>query len=273
MVDSAPMPWLLDRLTLRPTRQPVDLPDGATRIQVPFGARSVELILQTSNEPAADRVDLVVCKFVGAGGRAEKFSLHPFERLSQLRGVVCGVNPPGYGQSEGRADLQTMVPAAHAAVDYVRELYPRCRLLLAGSSLGAAVALRVAADLKERQDDSICGLILRDPPQIYDVIMQRFGWWTGWLPAWTVARKVPQTLDAYASAAACQGVPAIVLTSLADTVVPPDIQQRVLSAYAGPVQVVLLAEANHSEPLTEQEGAEYGRCLERLWHNILDARD
>ncbi len=136
------------------------------------------------------------------------------------------------------ADLGSMVPAALAAVEHAQADSPNARVLLVGSSLGAAVALAVAAELCSRSDHSLAGLILRDPPQLYDVIMQRFGWWTGWWPAWMVARRTPDALDCYRLVTHCT-VPAVIVSSMLDTIVPPAIHQKIYENYAGPKRIVL----------------------------------
>ena len=143
------MSWLLDRLTLRPTRHAID---GGQRHIDSLNEHPLELVVREANTHIGDSPGLLVCKFVGAGGRAENFSLHPFDRWDHLRGVVCAVNPPGFGQSGGRATLRSMFPAAQRAVAYVREQHPDTPLMLTGSSLGAAMAMQVAADLLDQGD-------------------------------------------------------------------------------------------------------------------------
>ena len=261
------MPWLLDRLTLRPTRHAIDHGD-AVCLDIEVGDASVELFLLSANDRASDSVHLVVCKFLGAGGRAENLTAHPLEYWTDLRGAVCSVNPPGFGRSQGRANLATMVTAGRRAVTYVTGRFPDAKLLLVGSSLGAAVALRIAADLAGRQQNLPSGLILRDPPQLHDVITQRFGWWTGWLPAWLVARRTPAEFDAYEAAANCGAIPALFISSRRDTIVPPNIQDRVIQSYSGPTEVVRLADANHSDPLSAAEQYEYRLSLDWLRQNL-----
>ena len=260
------MSWLLDRLTLRPTRHTIGI-DAGQRIFSQLNNRPLELVLRHANTHVDGPPNLLVCKFVGAGGRAENFSLHPFDRWDHLRGMVCAVNPPGFGKSIGRATLKLMVPAARQAVSFLREQQPETPLLLTGSSLGAAVALRVAADLLDQGDPHLKGLILRDPPQLYDVIMQRFAWWTGYVPTWLVARRTPPCFDARNAAKRCT-IPALFVSSGSDTIVPPNIQSRIVETYAGPSRILRLPNADHSEPLTEAEIAEYYEHLEWLVESI-----
>jgi pimeloyl-ACP methyl ester carboxylesterase len=256
------MTWLLDRITLRPTRHLIELEHGH-RVTLQLDDRPLEFIVRHANSHLDGPPQLLVCKFVGAGGRAENFSIHPFDRWDHLSGMVCAVNPPGFGNSGGRANLRSMVPAAQRAVEYLLAEYPGTPLILTGSSLGAAVALRVAANLQVQGESPLQGLILRDPPQLYDVIMQRFAWWTGWLPTWAIARRSPDSFDAHTAAASCT-VPALIVSSGADTIVPPNIQQQIIDRYAGPLRVLHLPNANHSDPLTPDEVQRYYEQLDWL---------
>ncbi len=77
------MPWLLDRLTLRPTRHTIELVGADRRLcnsrQQPF-----ELITRRVNVEAVDEAELLVCKFIGAGGRA-RIS----RRIPSIAGTIC----------------------------------------------------------------------------------------------------------------------------------------------------------------------------------------
>ncbi len=60
------------------------------------------------------------------------------------------------------------------------------------------------------------------------------------------------------------------MSSGKDRVVPPELQQRVISQYAGPRRVLRLAEAHHANPLSESEMVEYLRLLWWLRDRVLD---
>lgn len=251
------MGWLLDRFTLRPTRHEINLEDGARRF-ISYGPDSVELIVRDINLHVDGARELVIVKFVGAGGRAENFSHHPLDQWRDTRGRVYSVNPPGYGRSTGVATLDTLVELGVEVMQHAQDQHPGQRVLLAGSSLGAAVALGVAA--AAHSAGRVCGLLLRDPPQLADVVRQRFGWWTGWWPAQLVANRTPETLDARRAAATCR-MPALFVTSGADTIVPHGIQQSIVERYAGEKRIVHLPAADHGEPFTERERGEYETAL------------
>lgn len=254
------MGWILDRLTLRPTKHAIDVDDGERR-SITYRDAQVELIVREVNSHVAMHHQLVVMKFVGAGGRAENFSDHPFDEWHDVRGHVYSMNPPGYGRSPGVASMDHMVQLGIEALQHAATEHPEQRVLLSGSSLGAAVALGVAASSAAK--DRVCGLLLRDPPQLAEVVMQRFGWWTGWWPAKLVADRTPDALDAKQAAEECE-MPALFVTSGADSIVPLGIQQAIVDRYAGSKQTVHLPTADHGEPFTEDEFGQYRTALDWL---------
>ena len=145
-----------------------------------------------------------------------------------------------------------MVPAALALYDLATRDAPPEKwegqnawhassgILLMGTSLGAATAIAVAAQRP------VSGMLVRDPPQMTEVIKKRFGWRTLGL-AFVAARKVPSSLDTIYAARQCQA-PALFITSGRDRIVPLACQREVVKAYQGKTHVVHFPLADHGEP-------------------------
>jgi pimeloyl-ACP methyl ester carboxylesterase len=253
------MGWLLDRLVLKNSRHPLTA-EGAVRRWIQMKDQRIECFTWSAHArrtgPSASD-DLQIIKFVGAAGRAENVSLHPFDAWTDLCGAVTAANPPGFGQSPGRARLDTIVGWALHTFDTIAVENPGAPILLTGNSLGATVAMCVAA---ARQRSAAKGLILRDAPQIKQIIWRRFGWQSAWLPALWSMRRVPVSLDAVAAARSCS-LPAIIVSSGRDRVVPPDVQRMIIDAYQGPMRLIRLTKAGHYDPMSPGELEEYEAAL------------
>jgi len=244
---------LADWLILEPTRDSIPA-DEKTRREISFGAAHVEAWCQTAGNGQAE---LFVLKFPGAGGRAERASLHPLDYWDDLAGQMWAVNPPGYGGSPGRAEVRSLGGVARVTYDAVREAADGRPIVVTGNSLGCCTALLVAATLP------VAGVILRNPVPIRPLIVGRFGWWNFGLGARLIAANTPDELDAVNNAARC-GAPAVFIHSQRDRVVPTRYQRLVHDAYAGPMRIVALPEADHATPMTEAEQIGYAKQLDWL---------
>lgn len=234
-----------DRLLLFPQVGEV-MPPGAQAREIPF--EQGELQLWIAPPPAHQTPEAFLLVFNGNADRAEYavtgaaslWKAHPVE--------VWAANYPGYGGSTGPAKLNRLGPAGLAAYDAIKQHAGDRPIIVFGNSLGTAVTLHVAAN----RDPA--GLILMNPPPLRQMILGRFGWWNLWLIAGPVAMAVPSDLDSIANAGAAT-MPAVFILSTRDSVVPYAWQKRVMTAYAGPVQLVE-ANADHNdvaEPQTQQE--------------------
>jgi len=207
---------------------------------------------------------IFVLKFNGAGGRAERTSIHPLDFWSQLPGEIWSPNPPGYGASEGGPGLQWLAPTGRAALAQLLAVAGSRPIVITGNSLGTAVALSVAAAFSEVPN--LAGLILRNPPPLKQLIAGKFGWRTLGLSR-LVARQVPEELDSIANAARVR-LPCIFLCAGRDRVVPPRFQQLIRDAYAGAKKVVTIPGADHVFELANQGIAEYASALTWLRDSI-----
>jgi pimeloyl-ACP methyl ester carboxylesterase len=244
-----------DRCIFCPTTDSLPT-EGKIRRTIPFCDGHLEVWTQRtapSTEP-----QLFVLKLGGTGGRAERATLHPFEVWSDLAGEVWAPNPPGYGGSSGKATLATFASAAESVFRTLQQTADGRPIVVTGNSLGTATALHLAAI-----QSGIAGLVLRNPPPLRELIRRKFGWRTLGLGPLLVGSRIPPELDSIANARLAN-VPAVILTSLKDRMVPPAIQRQVINAYQGPKRIVELAGADHAFELTEPQQMEYASALRWL---------
>lgn len=252
---------LADRLVLCPSRQPIDAPQKSRR-SVACGGRKLEVWIErtTGSASECDAADVFVLKFNGTGGRAERATVHPLEVWDGVAGEVWSPNPPGYGGSEGRASLQSLAAAARTVFEELLSVAGNRPILVTGNSLGTVTALHVAAYFADVPN--LAGLVLRNPPPLKELIRGKFGWRTLGL-AHGVAKRIPPELDSVANAARIR-VPCVIHCAGRDRIVPPRYQRLVIDAYAGPKQIVTVADADHVFTLSPDEAEEYARALRWL---------
>jgi pimeloyl-ACP methyl ester carboxylesterase len=257
--------WLADRLILCPTRHPIDA-GGKTRRMVSFGGDTpngaLEIWTQRVEAEPSAAADLYVLKFPGTAGRAERSTGHPADAWPGTSVELWTLNPPGYGGSAGTASLRGMAAVADTVLETLREQAAGRPILVSGNSLGCVSALYLAA-----RHGSV-GLILRNPPPLREVIVERFGrrWWS--FGVRLLAHQIAPELDAIRNAAATS-VPAVFITAQRDRIVPPRCQQQVIDAFGGPKRVLRLAQADHHTLMTEAEAESYRDDLQWLHRQIM----
>ena len=167
------------------------------------------------------------------------------------------MNYPGFGGSSGKADVRHLAPVAEKMWHSIRATYPSARVLINGNSLGACLALFVAARFP------VDALILRNPPPIRNLIREqrRYNWWNFGIGR-LVANCFPEELDPIANAAR-SNAPALFVQSQLDTLVPCEFQNRIISAHLGPKQVFVVPNADHDTTMDEDAEAAYSQSV--LW--------
>ncbi len=248
-----------DRLVLFPTRAPLTHP-GAARMMLPFRDGALELWTARSRPATTERAELYVLRFYGNADRADpNVGVEIREQWSRRDTVLWGVNYPGYGSSDGAAQLDSIGPAALAAYDALRrEAGPDRPILVFGTSLGTTAALHVAA-----QRPDVAGLILQNPPPIRQIILRGYGWWNLWLIAGPLAAHIPRALDSVANARTINAK-AVFLLAENDEIVAPKYQRLVVEAYAGEKQTVPLAGARHNSPIEGDALMDFERAVDWL---------
>ena len=247
---------LADRLILCPSTHPID-PEGKRREVVTSGPGKVECWVGAYPQ-AATEFDLVVIKFPGTGGRAERARIHPAEVWPDLRTEVWTVNQKGYGGSDGPASIQNFVDTSLSVFDHVVNARKGVHVVAMGNSLGCISALHLAA----RRD--VVGIMLRNPPALQQMICTRprYAAWNFGLSRW-IAAQVPDELDSVANAARCTA-PCLFVQSELDRVVPVEYQNQIIAAYSASKRVFSIAGADHHELVTEHQQEEYLDALKWL---------
>lgn len=293
----------LNRCVLRPSRHEIDGGD-LIRCELPIpaasqhGSKSIETYVATNlntdsifdTKPAVS-VDedwgqvpapkTLILKFPGTAGRAERSSALPANLIpfhAPQANVPLGQhyevwtwNPPGYGRSEGKADLQTLTPAADAfASQLLAARVHQCdhtRVWLCGNSLGCLPALSLAARLeqwvpRDKSTDRF-GVWLRNPPDLAEVVLRTADRYRSRFWMRHVAARLPRSLDAIQMAGRCE-LPAVFLMSEHDTLVPPSLQRQIHDAYTGEHHLVTLFDLCHAGVIEEQHLGAIDRAVDWL---------
>src|SRR3954466_8275542 len=242
---------------LFPPREHIDAP-GTRAHTIEFDGGKLEIF--TARAPAASQRDpeAYLLRFCGNAERAEWNACRFSGGWSDKAVEMWSVNHPGFGGSSGSARLARLAPAAIAAYDALAKEANGKPIFISATSLGTTMALHVA---KQRP---VAGLILRTPPPLRQLIIQRHGWWNLWLLATPVAMGVPSDIDSLANAKKV-GVPAIFILMDSDTVVPINYQRKIVDAYAGPKQVIISRGGDHNSILTPTAMNELAGHINWLW--------
>jgi pimeloyl-ACP methyl ester carboxylesterase len=241
---------------LFPSRAHIDC-SGAQRQPIDFDGGKLEIL--TSRSPAATNKEpeAYILRFCGNAERAE-WNACRFTGWSDKPVEMWSVNHPGFGGSSGTARLDRLAPAALAAYDAMAREAQGKPIFISATSLGTTMALHLA---KERP---VAGMILRTPPPLRQLILERHGWWNLWLLAAPVAMGVPGDIDSITNAKKV-GVPTVFVLLDNDSVVPMKYQQKVVDAYAGPKHVIISRGGDHNSILTPTAMTELSQKLDWLW--------
>lgn len=257
--------YLLDRIVLRPTRYPIDYaPKRPVRLESSQGP----LECFVHGDPRDGRpAELLVVKFPGTAGRAERASDFPIGMLPKMRTRMWAWNPPGYGGSGGKASLARIAEAAIEFWNQVaqREADQHTVILLCGNSLGSVTTLHVAASIDWGMRR--CGLVLRNVPPLEAVVKRAATRYPlGWL-ANGIAESVCDSMNALVTAPRVN-LPAVFLQSELDTLVPLAMQQTVIDAYTGAKRAVLLSGLPHGGVATTAHAVAIEQAIDWLWSQI-----
>jgi hypothetical protein len=164
------------------------------------------------------------------GGNAEDLAGHCEVMMDGLDANALLVNYRGYGQSEGTPGEKEMVADCIAIFDLFcaeKNVAPS-NIFLMGRSLGSGVAIQVAAARPEA-----AGIILVTPYESIEAIA-RFRY--PWLPAKGILRHPFRAID-YAPKIQ---MPALVLLSKYDEVIPVETGRKLGEALGWPTEIITL---------------------------------
>jgi len=242
---------------LFPSREHIDCPGAQSRM-IDFEQEKLEIFTARSPAAIVHDPEAYVLRFCGNAERAEWNACHFPSAWSEKPIEMWSVNHPGFGGSSGSARLNRLAPSAIAAYDALAKEAKGKPIFISATSLGTTMALHVA---KQRP---VAGMILRTPPPLRQLILQRHGWWNLWLLATPVAMGVPTDIDSIANAKKV-GVPAVFILMDNDEVVPLKYQQKVVDAYTGSKQVIISHGGDHNSILTPAAMAELTEKMVWLW--------
>lgn len=255
---------IFDRLVLRPSRGAIDF-GAQERVMLKWGpgGEPLESFVHYVGKRKS-QLDLLVLKFPGTAGRAERSTPFPTTAFPNANAEVWTWNPPGYGKSTGRASLARI---HMASLDFLRcvlgskRITDTTRVWIVGNSLGCVTALNVAANVPTMNR---LGMILRNPPPLSDVVKNvaaryPLGHWVH-----PIADSLVDEMNAPIMAARVQ-LPAVFLQSEMDELVLPSMQQDVLDAYAGPTRFVELEGLTHGGVATDFHEPLITDALGWLW--------
>ena len=231
---------IADSIILCPSRETIRVEHKSARV-LSCVTGDVDIWVQRRSNSAAHSPELFVLKFGGAGSRAERATMFPLDFWDDLAAEIWAPNWPGFGKSVGRASVRHLAEVGAECYQEIRRAAGGRPIVVTGNSLGTTVAMSVAAQFRD-----MAGLILRNPPPLRQLILGKHGWYSLFAGAWLIAQCVPASLNSVANARGSD-VPALFITSGRDRVVPPEYQQVVYDAYAGPKQNLVLPNADHAD--------------------------
>jgi len=255
--------YLLDRMVLQPSRNPLEHP-SQQRVMLRACGRPLECFVRKNHDDGRPP-ELLVLKFPGTAGRAERSSEFPMSMLGDTRVTIWTWNPPGYGRSGGRASLPRIAEAALEFLTQVQQRYSNgpMSLWLCGNSLGCVTALHVAASAQ--LDPHKTGMVMRNPPPLIPVVTRVAKQY----PLSRLTRPVIDSLcDSMNAMLTARQVklPAVFLQSELDTLVPPSDQDQLIEVYAGPRRIVPLEGLGHGCVATELHEPLIEASVQWLWH-------
>ncbi len=161
--------------------------------------------------------------FHGNGENLETMRLSGlYDDLDRLGIAWLAVDYPGYGSSGGSPSEASLVEAALGGFDELARRFPGRPRVVCGWSLGAAVAVQLAA----RRQNNLAGLMLLSPwTDLPSLAGEHF-------PGWLVSLLLRERYDSLALAAELRG-PALVIHGREDRIIPVEHGRRLASALPG----------------------------------------
>jgi uncharacterized protein len=164
-----------------------------------------------------------------------------FDDFGALGAGVLAVDYPGYGRSAGTPGEAANVAAAEEAWQWLQANHGG-PLVLAGWSLGAAVAAQTAANRGAEVDALV---LLSAWDRLTEVAVLHF-------PPWLIEAALPERYDSLAAApgVAC---PTLVVHGDADDIIPARLGARLFTGLPEPKRWLVVPHAGHNDLLARPE--------------------
>lgn len=252
---------LLDHFVLRPTRHPIDS-TGARREYAELSKGKIEFFVQHHGMSKAP-TELLVLKFPGTAGRAERSSLFPGSCITEIHTKIWTWNPPGYGQSEGKSTLPVIANSALDFFNYALSEHDQdLPIWLVGNSLGCLSALHIASAID--QNHYRLGVILRNPPDLIRVVKNVARKYPFGFALDGVAESLCDAMNVRLTAPRCTA-PAFFLQSEFDTLVPRRLQDQIIELYGGDYRKLVLSGLEHDGKLQPMHYPSINSGIQWLW--------
>lgn len=165
-----------------------------------------------------------------------------FEEMGELGVAVFAADFPGYGRSSGIPTEAGLIATGDAAVAWVRERHPERPVVVAGWSLGAALAIATV----DRHQDEVRGLIALSPWTTLAEVAR------GIFPEIAVRMMLKEHYDSRSAARRIQ-VPALVSHGEMDDLIPVAHGKEISSVLAGSTRWVPVSRTGHNDLLGRRE--------------------
>lgn len=165
-----------------------------------------------------------------------------FEEMGELGVAVFAADYPGYGRSSGTSSEEGVIATGDAAVAWVRAQHPERPVVVAGWSLGAALAIATV----DRHQGDVRGLIALSPWTTLAEVAR------GIFPEVAVRMMLKEHYDSRSAARRIQ-VPALVAHGEMDDLIPVAQGKEISAVLAGPARWVPVARTGHNDLLGRRE--------------------
>lgn len=230
--------------------------EGMAEVWIPFDSKisGAPVKLHGLWLPAA-RADAPVLLYLHGARFDVRGSAPRMRRMQELGFSVLGIDYRGFGQSSKALPSETMAyEDARAAWDWLRVQHPQAKQFIFGHSLGGAIAIELASEVK--QDSA--GLIVEGGFTSIPDVVSSFKW--GWLP---LSPLITQRFDAGERIAQVKA-PVLIVHGSADTLIPSALGQALYERAPEPKRFVLVEGGSHHN--TNAVGqAQYRAALAELF--------